>query len=136
MTEPVSTEPVSTEQPATDGSIVFEVVPLAFPWQTIDPFLFCVHHDDAFPEGRGDLAPVGSLEGRAIGNDFVGIDGWRMYHGSVVPGFPQHPHRGFETVTFVRRARGPAEPHRAVPDLAQPAVDEQVRRAGLHDPVG
>jgi redox-sensitive bicupin YhaK (pirin superfamily) len=26
-----------------------------------------------------------------------------MYHGSTVPGFPEHPHRGFETVTFARQ---------------------------------
>jgi hypothetical protein len=49
------------------------------------------------------MGPAASLAGRNIGQDFAGIDGWRMYHGDVVPGFPQHPHRGFETVTIARR---------------------------------
>lgn len=84
-------------------SAVLETLPLGFPWQTIDPFLFCVHHDDAYPAGNERLGPQASLAGRNLGNDFVVKDGFRMYHGSVVPGFPQHPHRGFETVTLVRR---------------------------------
>ncbi|MDQ1383505.1 MAG: quercetin 2,3-dioxygenase [Actinomycetota bacterium] len=82
---------------------VLEVAPLGFQWATIDPFLFCVHHVDAYPAGNEALGPDASLAGREMGSDFAGVDGWRMYHGETVPGFPQHPHRGFETVTFVRR---------------------------------
>jgi len=82
---------------------VLGVKPLGFPWETSDPFLFCVHHDDAYPAGNPELGPAASLAGRQLGQDFAGKDGWRMYHGDVVPGFPQHPHRGFETVTIVRR---------------------------------
>jgi redox-sensitive bicupin YhaK (pirin superfamily) len=82
---------------------LLDVRPLGFPWQPPDPFLFCVHHDDAYPPGTASMAPAASLAGRTLGQDFEGKDGWRMYHGKVVPGFPQHPHRGFETVTIVRR---------------------------------
>lgn len=83
---------------------VREVEPLgAPPWPTRDPFLFCVHHDDAYPRGNGEFGPAAALDGRDLGQDFAGKDGWRMYHGRVVPGFPRHPHRGFETVTVVRK---------------------------------
>lgn len=83
---------------------VLAVAPLPQgPWPTLDPFLFCVHHDDDYPEGDGQMRPNESLAGRTIGQDFSGKDGWSMYHGSTVPGFPQHPHRGFETVTVARR---------------------------------
>ncbi len=82
---------------------VLAVVPLDFVWPTLDPFLFCVHHEDAYPPGNEQMGPATALVGRNLGQDFAGIDGWRMYHGEVVPGFPQHPHRGFETVTIVRR---------------------------------
>ena len=84
-------------------SAVVRIAPLGLPWETVDPFLFCVHHDDAYPPGNGRYGPAASLAGRQIGSDFAGVDGWRMYHGRAVPGFPSHPHRGFETVTIVRR---------------------------------
>ncbi|SDP72865.1 hypothetical protein SAMN05216303_106296 [Rhodoferax sp. OV413] len=82
---------------------VLHVKPLGFPWETMDPFLFCAYHDDAYPKANGDLGPAASLAGRAIGQDFSRKDGWSMYHGETVPGFPPHPHRGFETVTVVRK---------------------------------
>ena len=47
------------------------------------------------------MGPAVSLAGRDLGQDFTVKDGWRMYHGEKIPGFPMHPHRGFETVTVV-----------------------------------
>ena len=76
---------------------------LGFPWATMDPFLFCAYHDDAYPAGNAQMGPTASLAGRDIGQDFSRKDGWSMYHGQEVPGFPGHPHRGFETVTIVRK---------------------------------
>ena len=91
-----------TRDPDT-ASPILKIKPLGFPWGTIDPFLFCSYHDDAYPEGNGEMGPHASLAGRQIGQDFSRKDGWSMYHGADVPGFPGHPHRGFETVTIVRK---------------------------------
>jgi quercetin 2,3-dioxygenase len=95
--------PVATVSTAAITNPILGSKPLGFPWPTIDPFLFCVYHDDLYPKGKADMTPDASLAGRNMGQDFEGIDGWRMYHGMTVPGFPSHPHRGFETVTIVRK---------------------------------
>lgn len=80
------------------------IKPLGFQWETSDPFLFCVHHEDAFPKGNDAMGPAPEyFKGRHMGDDFIIKDGFRMYHGKTVPGFPGHPHRGFETVTVVRK---------------------------------
>ena len=67
--------------------------------------MFCAYHNDTYPGGdpkTGGIADKSLLRGRAIGSDFSGKSGWSMYHGSDVPGFPQHPHYGFETVSIVK----------------------------------
>lgn len=80
------------------------VQPMGFIWETEDPFLFCVHHEDNFPKGNSVMGPDAShFSGRHLGEDFIIKDGFRMYHGKTVPGFPGHPHKGFETITIVRK---------------------------------
>ncbi len=91
----------SINQPKMEA--VKKIKPMGFQWETADPFLFCVHHEDYFPAGNEVMGPSVSLKGRNIGDDFIIKDGFRMYHGRTVPGFPGHPHRGFETITVVRQ---------------------------------
>ena len=62
------------------------------PMAASDPFLFCVYHKDLFPPAKEKLR-------RGNGADFDPNQPYRMYHGDTVSGFPQHPHRGFETIT-------------------------------------
>lgn len=83
---------------------ILEKTPIDFQWPVAEPFLFCVHHYDFYPEGSGNYGPASHLlKGRELGMDFTEKDGFRMYHGDTVPGFPVHPHRGFETITIVRK---------------------------------
>lgn len=80
---------------------ILNIEPLGFPWKTQDPFLFCAYHRDEYPKGNSKMGlDFDQLKGRNIGQDFTIKDGWRMYHGSNIPGFPYHPHRGFETITI------------------------------------
>ena len=86
------------------ASPIIQTLPLGARWPCIDPFLFCAHHNDAYPAGDGSMGVQAvELEERPMGSDFSNKDGFSMYHGDHVPGFPGHPHRGFETVTLVRK---------------------------------
>jgi len=90
-----------TRAGAEGASPVLSTVPLGLHWPTIDPFLFVAHHLDRYPPGNANLGiDPGALGDRSLGADFELKDGWRMYHGTEVPGFPKHPHRGFETLTL------------------------------------
>ena len=97
---------MSSSTPAAATTVLVPIVRaqlLGPQWPTLDPFLFCAHHDDAYPAGNAAFGPAVPIDDRQIGSDFSGKDGWSMYHGDTVPGFPGHPHRGFETVTLVRK---------------------------------
>jgi redox-sensitive bicupin YhaK (pirin superfamily) len=87
-----------------DDTLIVAAQALGATLPGIDPFIFGAYHQDRYPPGNGQLGPDATLlQGRDIGMDFSSQDGWSMYHGDGVPGFPAHPHRGFETVTIVRK---------------------------------
>ena len=65
-----------------------------------DPYIMGAYHYDKYPEGNGKFVPKASLNGHQLGNDFNPDADWRMYHGKEIPGFPFHPHRGFEIITI------------------------------------
>jgi hypothetical protein len=77
---------------STSNKVILRKEPISFPAKTLDPFLFCVYHNDKYPAGDDKMqAPR-----RGNGADFNPSAPYRMYHGDRIPGFPQHPHRGFE----------------------------------------
>ncbi len=84
--------------------MIRQMLPIEFLWPTQEPFLFCAHHYDHYPAGNAQLGlnPT-HFFGRNMGSDFDVKDGFRIYHGEEIPGFPVHPHRGFETITIVRK---------------------------------
>ena len=102
---------------ATNSAIhpILQVKPLGFPWATLDPFLFCVYHDDAYPRGNAQMGPDASLAGRNIGQDFARKDGWNMYHGTVLPWYMFQPSLRAKSWPMLRPASEASGPICALP---------------------
>lgn len=80
---------------------VLQIAPMEFQLHVLNPFVIAFHHRDLFPKGDGKMAPVAIPREKSLGEDFNPEADWRMYYGRTIPGFPVHPHRGFETVTVM-----------------------------------
>jgi len=52
----ISSLPVVAQAPA--GWPVLCIEPLGLPWSTVNPFLFCVCHDDAYPAASAQNGPA------------------------------------------------------------------------------
>jgi len=81
---------------------IMKITDFKFRENVEDPYLARMHHIDYYPKGNGSLGVREvDLEGKSIGEDFDLSSKWKMYYGKDIPGFPEHPHRGFETITVV-----------------------------------
>lgn len=73
-------------------SNIYSIQPIEFRLDLKDPFIFTAHHIDHFPAGNDQLGPTLPSTPEKP---------YQMYYGDAVPGFPEHPHTGFETITLV-----------------------------------
>lgn len=80
--------------------MIIEKGRIEFSLKTQNPFVATMYHVDHFPAGDGRLGPIIKKPHNREG-DFGADADWHMYYGKTVPGFPAHPHRGFETITVV-----------------------------------
>lgn len=84
---------MSEQEKISNHEIIYAIQPIEFRLDLKDPFLFTAHHIDHFPIGNEQMQPV---------TPPTDDKPYRMYYSETgVPGFPEHPHTGFETITFV-----------------------------------
>ena len=124
--------PPARSTPRMRDDPILRVEPLGFPWQTVDPFLFCVHHDDAYPARQRAARPGRVARRPRPRQDFEGKDGWRMYHGDVGARLPAAPAprlrdrhdrapRPHRSLRLARRRRALRPGRRAVADRRRAA---------------
>lgn len=83
---------------------IIQIKDMNFREEIGDPFITRTYHNDIYPRGNKDMEiPLSNLKDKNLGDDFDPNSDWRLYHGRNKPGFPIHPHRGFETITIVLR---------------------------------
>lgn len=75
------------------NSSIYSIQPIKLFLGLKDPFISTMHHVDYYPESNENLGPAHPAQNQEF----------QMYHGDVVPGFPAHPHTGFETITLVEQ---------------------------------
>ncbi|WP_045432067.1 pirin family protein [Acinetobacter calcoaceticus] len=74
------------------NNVIYKITSIDFRLDLKDPFLFTAHHIDHFPASNENMGPI---------SESTKDEPYQMYFGDVVPGFSEHPHTGFETITLV-----------------------------------
>jgi quercetin 2,3-dioxygenase len=83
-----------TADQKTNADPILEVKPMGFAWDTLDPFLFCVHHEDKFPKGNAEMGPAVSLKGCSGGQCCGGSEYRKRRLRGKNPGPARPPHWG------------------------------------------